>query len=130
MPMDLPRIEALMLRATLSLTALGAVGTLVTWGSQVALAFAVGALLGILNFRWLWRTGEVLMEVQTGRVPRRTIFLIVMRYPLAFAAFLILYYTGWLRPLPVVAGLLVPGLGVLLVSLLLLREELQGKQTA
>ena len=128
--MDLPRIEALMLRVMLSLTVLGAVSTLATWRTQVALAFVVGASLGILNFRWLWRTGKVLMEVQTGRVPRKTIFLIVLRYPLVLGALLVLYYTGWLRPLPVVAGLLVPGLSLLLVSLLLLHEELHRKQTA
>jgi hypothetical protein len=119
-----------MLRVMLSLTVLGAVSTLATWRTQVALAFVVGASLGILNFRWLWRTGKVLMEVQTGRVPRKTIFLIVLRYPLVLGALLVLYYTGWLRPLPVVAGLLVPGLSLLLVSLLLLHEELHRKQTA
>lgn len=127
---DLPKIEVRMLRWMIALAVLGVVATLATGRFHVALAFVIGAGLGVLNFHWLWQTGKVLMEAQTARVPRMTIFLIVMRYPLSFAALVILYYGRWLDPLPVIAGLLVPSGGVLLESLLLVRADLHRKQTA
>ena len=128
--MDLPGIEARMLRWTIALAILGVIPILVIWRFQVALAFAIGATLGALNFHWLWQTGRVLMESQTARVPRMTIFLIILRYPLSFAGLFILCYTRWLSPLPVIAGLFVPSGGVLLESLLMVREDLRRKQTA
>jgi hypothetical protein len=115
------------------MTALGLAGTVAivaTGRFGVGLAFAVGAALGVLNFHWLWQTGKVLMEAQTARVPPRTAVLMIARYPLAFAGLAILYYGGWLPLLPVIAGLLVPGAGVLLESLMLVRADLHRKQTA
>jgi len=128
--LDLPRIEARMLRWMIALAVLGIIAILANLRFHLALAFAVGAALGVLNFHWLWQTGKVLMEAQTGRVPRKTVFLIVLRYPLSFAALFILLYTGWLSPLPVVAGLLVPSAGVLVESFLLVRADLHSKQAA
>jgi hypothetical protein len=114
----------------IALATLGVIPILVIWQFPVALAFAIGATLGALNFHWLWQTGRVLMESQTARVPRMTIFLIVLRYPLSFAGLFILCYTRWLSPLPVIAGLCVPGGGVLLESLLMVHADLHRKQTA
>ena len=128
--MDLPKIEARMLRWMAALAVLGVIAILPTWGFQAAMALAVGAVLGALNFHWLWQTGKVLMETQTARVPRMTVFLIVLRYPLSFAGLVILYYSRWLNPLPVIAGLLVPGGGVLLESFFLVRADLHRKQAA
>ena len=119
-----------MLRWMIALTIVGIIAVLATFGIQVTLAFAIGAGLGVLNFHWLWQTGKVLMEAQTIGVPRRTVFLIILRYPLCFAALVILFCTKWLSPLPVVAGLLVPCAGVLLESFLLVRADLHPKQTA
>jgi hypothetical protein len=112
------------------LSILGVVVILADGRFQVALAFAIGAALGVLNFYWLWQTGLVLMEVQTARVPRMTVLLIILRYPLAFAGLFIIYYNRWLSPLPVIAGLLVPGGGVLVESLLLVRKDLRRNETA
>jgi hypothetical protein len=128
--MDLPRIETRMLRWMIAFAGLGIIAILATWGLYVAIAFAVGAALGVLNFHWLWQTGKVLMETQTARVPRMTVFLIVARYPLSFAALFVLLYSGWLSPLPVIAGLLVPSAGVLVESFLLVRADLHSKQAA
>ena len=128
--MDLPGIEARMLRWMIALAALAIIALLATGRFQVTLAFAIGAALGALNFHWLWQTGRILMESQTARVPRMTIFLIILRYPLSFAGLFILCYTRWLNPLPVIAGLFVPSGGVLLESLLMVREDLRRKQTA
>jgi hypothetical protein len=128
--MDLPRIEARMLRGMIALAIVGIIAVLATCRIQVALAFAIGAALGVLNFHWLWQTGKVLMEAQTARVPRKTVFLIILRYPLSFAALVILFCTRWLSPLPVIAGLLVPSAGVLVESFLLVRADLRPKHSA
>ena len=127
---DLPEIRVRMLRWMVGLSILGVVVILADGRFQVALAFAIGAALGVLNFYWLWQTGLVLMEVQTARVPRMTVLLIILRYPLAFAGLFIIYYNRWLSPLPVIAGLLVPGGGVLVESLLLVRKDLRRNETA
>ena len=41
------------------------------------------------------------MEAQTARVPRKTVVLIVARYPLVLAGLTLLYFSGWL---PAAAG--------------------------
>lgn len=119
-----------MLRWMMVLASVGVASLIATGRWQIALAFAVGAGLGVLNFHWLWQTGKVLMEAQTARVPRKTVFLIVARYPLLLAGLTLLYLSGWLPLLPVVAGLLVPGGGVLVESLFLIGASLGHKQTA
>ena len=129
-PMDLPRIEARMLRWMVALAILGMIAILATWRFQVALAFVIGAAFGVVNFHWLWQTGKVLMEAQTARVPRMRILLIILRYLLSFVGLFILFYTRWLSPLLVIAGLLVPGAGVLAESVLIACAEWRQKQTA
>jgi len=126
---DLPRIESRMSRWMIVLAILGLAAILMTGRFRVGLAFAVGAALGVLNFHWLWQTGNLLMGAQSGRVPFKTAFLIVARYPLALAALTLLYFSGWLPLLPVILGLLVPGGGVLVESLFLIGASLGHKQT-
>jgi hypothetical protein len=127
---DLPKIEFRMLRWMMVLAILALTAILATGRWQVAAAFAVGAGLGVLNFHWLWLTGKVLMDAQAGRVPRKTAILIVARYPLVLAGLTLLYFSGCLPLLPVVAGLLVPGAGVLVESLFLIGASLGHRQTA
>jgi hypothetical protein len=119
-----------MLRWMISFAALGGVAILATGRIQASAAFAVGSAIGVLNFHWLWQTGKVLMEAQTGRVPRQTAFLMVARYPLVLAGLTLLYFSGWLPLLPVIGGLLVPGAGVLVESLFMIGAGLGHKQTA
>ena len=128
--MDLPKIEKRLLSCMLCFAVLGLAAVLLKGRLQVGMAFAVGAALGILNFHWLWLTGKALMEVQTAQVPRKTAILLVARYPLILLGLTLLYFSGWLPILPVVAGLLVPGCGVFAESLFLIRAGLHHKQTA
>jgi hypothetical protein len=114
----------------LALALVGLVAVLLKGRFQMGLAFAVGAALGILNFHWLWQTGNLLMNAQSARVPFTTAFLMVVRYPLTVAALALLYFTGWLPLVPVIAGLLVPGGGVLVESLFMVGAGLSHKQTA
>jgi hypothetical protein len=128
--MDLPRIESRMLRwmGGLALVTLAAILSTGRW--RMGIAFTAGAALGILNFHWLWQTGKVLMASQAARVPSKTVFLMVARYPLVLAGFAILYVSGSLPLVPMIAGLLIPGGGVLVESLFLLGAGLEHKQTA
>jgi hypothetical protein len=119
-----------MLRWMIALAVLGVASILATGRFHVGAAFAVGAAIGVLNFHWLWQTGRVLMDVQTGRVPRKTAFLMVARYPVVLTGLTLLYFSGWLPTLPVIAGLLVPGAGVLVESLFMMGAGLGHKQTA
>ena len=128
--MDLPRAESRLLRWMLFLAVLGLAAILLKEHLQVGIAFAVGAVLGILNFHWLWLTGKALMEVQTAQVPRKAAIMLVARYPLILLGLTLLYFSGWLPILPVVAGLLVPGCGVFAESLFLIGAGLHHKQTA
>jgi hypothetical protein len=128
--MDLPRAESRLLRWMLFFAALGLAAILLKGRLQVGIAFAVGAVLGILNFHWLWLTGKALMEVQTAQVPRKTAILLVARYPLILLGLTLLYFSGWLPILPVVVGLLVPGCGVFAESLFLIGAGLHHKQAA
>jgi hypothetical protein len=128
--MDLPKIESHMLRWMMVLAALSLAAILLTGRFQAGFAFGVGAILGILNFHWLWQTGNVLMAAQSAHVPFKTACLMVLRYPLAFAALALLYFSGWLPLLPVIAGLLVPGAGVLVESLFLIGAGWGNKQPA
>lgn len=128
--MDLPKIESRMLRWMAVLSVLGVITILATGRWQAAGAFAVGAGLGMLNFHWLWQTGNALMGNQEARVPQRTAVLMVARYPVALAGLAFLYYTGCIPLLPVIAGLLVPGVGVFVESLFLIGAGLHHKQTA
>jgi hypothetical protein len=119
-----------MLRWMMALAILALAVILATGRLRIGLAFAIGAALGMLNFHWLWQTGNLLMGAQSAHVPFKTACLMVARYPLALAALALLYFSGWLPLLPVIAGLLVPGGGVLVESLFLVGAGLGHKQTA
>jgi len=128
--LDLPRIESRMLRWMTMAAALGVVAILVSGHWLIALAFGIGAGLGGLNFHWLWLTGKVLMRTDTGRVPLKTLIMVVGRYPLALAGMALLYWSGWVPIVPVIAGLLVPSIGVLVESIVLIGADLRHKQAA
>jgi hypothetical protein len=126
---DLPGIEVRMLRWMLILGLAGTVVMAAAGRFNAAMAFAVGAALGSLNFHWLWRTGNVLMAAQAAKVPGKTLALLIARYPLGLAALALIYCSGWFPLLPVIAGMLVPGVGALLESLFLARAGWERKQT-
>lgn len=127
---DLARIETRMLR-WMAILAVGVAAVLfakVRW--QTGVAFVVGCGLGVLNFHWLWQMGSALMDIDSGRVPHKTVVLLVARYPLAFGGLALLYLTGWLPLTPVILGMLIPCAGVFLESLLMLGSDFGHKQAA
>ena len=81
---------------------------------RFGVGFGLGAALAILNYYWLRQAVRALFDAAHVRVPRRLILKFVVRYPLAFAAVYLFYYTGWLPFGAVLAGLFVPTAGVLM----------------
>jgi len=104
---------------------IGVAGTLALLAGgqgRMAAAFAIGAMIGLLGFLWLRQTVDALLDATSARVPRVVILKIVLRYGLMLAGVFFFSRTGWLPVLPIFAGLLVPGAGVLIESLRLLGE--------
>lgn len=104
---------------------IGVAGTLALLAGgqgRMAAAFALGAIIGLLGFMWLRQTVDALLDATSPRVPRVVILKIALRYALMLAGILFFSRTGWLPVLPIFAGLLVPGAGVLIESLRLLGE--------
>jgi hypothetical protein len=102
--------------------ALGTVALVASGQGRMAAGFALGAAIGLLGFMWLRQTVDALLDGNSARVPRVVILKIVLRYALMLAGILFFARTGWLPVLPIFAGLLVPGAGVLIESLRLLGE--------
>jgi hypothetical protein len=117
-----------MLRWMTAVAAVSWVAILIKGNWSLGWGFCLGAVLGILNFHWLWQTANTLMGAQSAHVPFRTAALMVMRYPLALGGLAILYVWGKVPPVPLIGGLLVPGAGVLIESLFLIGGELRHKQ--
>jgi hypothetical protein len=114
----------------IAIAVVGTMAILAGGRNHNALAFGMGAMLGILNFHWLRQAVDALMKAQEIRIPRVVVAKMFLRYPLVFAGLLILNYSGWLPMLPVVAGLLVPGCGAFIESLFLIGAGLRGNKTA
>jgi hypothetical protein len=124
---DLAKTEARMLRWMGIIAVLGAFTILLLGHPRTAVAFGTGVVVGVLNFHWLCKTVTVLMDAQVTRVSRKIAILMLARYPLGFAGLILMYHVGSFPLLPLIVGLLVPGAGVFLESLVLigagLREE-------
>ena len=128
---ELVRAEARMPRWMYAVALLGALSTLALGSGRAAVGFSVGALFGILNYFWIHQAVVALMNAEGARVPKSVVIKMLVRYPLCFAGMFLFYKMGWSPILAVVAGLLVPGAGVLAESLFLIgaglrRDELAG----
>ncbi len=109
-------------RWMMGIAVLGAAGLLASGHGRVAAGFALGALLGILGYFWLHPTVKAMLDANSVRLPRGIVVKLALRYVLVAAAVFFFYRTGWLPVLAIFGGLLVPGAGVLVESLILLRE--------
>lgn len=87
-------------------------------GFRPALAFAAGAAVALLNFRWMHQVVRTLMEAAVARPSPWVIAKFLARYPLAFAGVYVCYKTGWLPFAWVLYGLFVPVAGVLVEACL------------
>lgn len=104
----------------------GALAALVYGHARMSVGFALGASLAILNYFWLHEAIRVLFSTESPRVPKRVVAKFLLRYPLAFAGVYFFYRTGWLPITAILAGLFVPVAGVLLESVVQIREGMRS----
>ena len=94
---------------------------------DIAIGFALGAALGVVNYYWLHEAVEVLTQAGQTRIPRSAVAKFLIRYPLAFGLVLVFFKTRWLPPMAILAGLFVPVGGVLVEAIVQLGEGLISK---
>jgi ATP synthase I subunit len=110
----LTRAEARLPRWMAACAVVGVVAALAAGGVRPAAAFALGAALAVLNYRWLHQAVETIFGEDHTRVPRGVVAKFAVRYPLAFAAVYLFYRTGWLPFGAILAGLFVPVVGAII----------------
>jgi hypothetical protein len=91
---------------------------------RIAMGFALGAALGILNYYWLHEAVEALAKAGQSRIPKSVVAKFLIRYPFAFGLLFFFFKTGWLPPIAILAGLFVPVVGVLIEAIIQLGEGL------
>lgn len=94
---------------------------------RIAIGFALGAALGILNYYWLHEAVEALVNAGQSRIPKLVVAKFLVRYPVAFGLVLVFFKTGWLPPMAILAGLFVPVAGVLIEAIIQLGDGLVSR---
>jgi len=126
----LARAEARMPRWMMAVALAGALATLIAGSPRATIGFSVGAVFGILNYYWLHQTIAVLMNSGIARMPKRTVVKMFLRFPLYVAGIFLFYETGWVPVVAVMAGLLVPGAGIFIESLILIGAGFRNHEVA
>ena len=108
------------------LALVSAFGVLGQWGSVAAAAFALGALVGILSYHWLHKGIATVLDDPSREVPRRLVTKVLLRYPLVLGLVVLVFWTGWLPTLGVVAGLFVPVGGILMALIVQIYAHLRS----
>jgi hypothetical protein len=114
---DLVRAEARLPRWMMLCGLLALIAILLCRQFMMAIGFALGAALGILNYYWLYKAVEVLAKAGQSRVPKSVVAKFLIRYPLAFGLVFFFFKTRWLPPMSILAGLFVPVAGVLIEAI-------------
>ena len=125
---ELARAEARMPRWMMLCGLLAVIVILLYRQLSMALGFALGAALGILNFYWLRKAVEVLAQAGQSRIPKSVVAEFLLRYPVAFGLVLVFFKTRWLPPMAILAGLFVPVAGVLIEAVIQLGEGLVSRR--
>jgi ATP synthase I chain len=92
----------------------GALLLLVSGHSRAAIGFALGAIVAMLAYGWLYRALSAALDSGQGRMTSRAMAELALRYPLMFGVVALVRWTGWLPFVAVIAGLLVPLAGALI----------------
>jgi len=108
-----------------AIAGLGILVFLLLGRGRMAGAFALGAGISILGYRWLAQAVKAALDAGEQGVPRRVVLNLALRYPVAFGAVLVFYETHWLPFMGVLAGLFVPFAGALVESLVLLGKMIR-----
>ena len=120
--LELARAEARMPRWMMLCGFLTLLVILVCRQFTIAIGFALGAALGILNYYWLHDAVEALVKAGQSRIPKSVLAKFLIRYPVAFGLVLVFFKTGWLPPMAILAGLFTPVAGVLIEAIVQLGE--------
>ncbi|HTV56735.1 MAG TPA: ATP synthase subunit I [Terriglobia bacterium] len=75
---------------------------------KFAMAFVTGTAVALLGYLWLCDLAASALGSGNGRVPKRLVLKLVIRYPLLFGTLYFFYRTNWLSIWAVLAGLSVP----------------------
>jgi hypothetical protein len=124
---ELARAEARLPRWMMLCGFLALIVILLCGQYRIAVSFALGAALGILNYYWLHEAVEALGKAGQSRIPKRVVAKFLIRYPLAFGLVLVFFKTGWLSPMAILAGLFVPLAGVLVEAIIQLADGLASR---
>ena len=124
---ELARAEARMPRWMMLCGFLTLLVILVCRQFTIAIGFALGAALGILNYYWLHDAVEALVKAGQSRIPKSVVAKFLIRYPVAFGLVLVFFKTGWLPPMAILGGLFVPVAGVLIEAIIQLGDGLRAR---
>ena len=124
---ELARAEARMPRWMMLCGFLTFLVILVCRQFTIAIGFALGAALGILNYYWLHDAVEALVKAGQSRIPKSVVAKFLIRYPVAFGLVLVFFKTGWLPPMAILGGLFVPVAGVLIEAIIQLGDGLRAR---
>ena len=124
---ELARAEARMPRWMMLCGLLALIVILVCRQFSIAIGFALGAAVGILNYYWLHKAVEVLAKAGQSRIPKSVVAKFLIRYPLAFGLVFFFFKTRWLPPMSILAGLFVPLAGVMIEAIIQLGEGLVSR---
>lgn len=110
----------------IGLTGLTAAAALAAGQPRFAAGFILGAGLALVNYFWLHQAIEHLMGAHSAGVPKLLVAKFLLRYPLLIGGVYLLYRTGWISLPGLLAGLFVPVGGVLIESLIQIRDGLRN----
>jgi hypothetical protein len=91
--------------------------------------FATGASIAVLGYLWLRDIAAKALDSGTGRVPKRLVIKLIIRYPLMFGSLYLFYRTNWLSGWAVLAGLSVPLASGLIEGLYQVEQVLLNSRT-
>ncbi|MBI2206732.1 MAG: hypothetical protein HYU41_23090 [Candidatus Rokubacteria bacterium] len=92
-------------------------------GGAVAMAVAVGALVAVLNFRWLVR-GVAAVAEDPGRGHRRSLAVVTLRHAASFGILAVPVAAGIANPLGLGVGVTALPVALTIAGLALAREEI------
>ncbi len=109
-----------------ALALVSAFGVLGRWGGAAATGFALGALVGILSYRWLHKGIATVLDDPSRKAPKSLVAKVLLRYPLVLGLIVLVFWTAWLPTLGVVAGLFVPVGGILMALIVQIFAHLRS----
>ncbi len=122
--------ETRLLRWMVFISAAVLLAMLLAASLRFAAGFACGTAVSILGYLWLQKAVGHALDSGTGRVSKKLVFELIIRYPLLFGTLYLVYRTNWLSIWAVLAGLSVPMAGAAAEGLYQVKGMLSPSRTA